>query len=63
MNWTVGERSGEVKVTSSLPKLPKMEYFKPYTITDKMTAGQKDSAIKFNKMQQRLVEIGEMESK
>lgn len=59
--WTVGERSGEVKVVSSHSKLP---HYKPYKNIEQMkTEGQRESATRYNNMQQRLIELGEMESK
>lgn len=58
--WTVGERSGEVKVT---PNKPKLTHIPAMRIPDKATGAQVTGATNFNNMRQRLLDLGEMESK
>lgn len=58
--WTVGERSGEVKKTSGKPKI---EHYPAYAIDEKTAKGQVLGAQRFNIMRQRLLDVGEMESK
>lgn len=58
--WTVGERSGEVKTTTNRKKLA----FRPaYSVTKDTPKNQVAPSNSFNEMRQRLLDIGEMESK
>lgn len=60
IQWTVTERSGETKKTSSKPKLAYRPAFK---VSDKTPESQVAGANSFNEMRQRLLDLGEMESK
>jgi hypothetical protein len=58
--WKVGTRNGEVKVVSSRPKLA---HRPPFDINDKMPKNQVPFASGWNEMRERLILLGEMESK
>jgi hypothetical protein len=60
IQWTVTEASGEVKTTSDRKKLA---YRQAFEITEKTPKGQAAGASSFNEMRQRLLDLGEMESK
>lgn len=60
VTWTVSEPNGEMKKVSSKPKLS----FRPaFKVNDKTPETQVAGANIFNEMRQRLIELGEMESR
>lgn len=60
VTWTVTTPSGEVKRSSGNPKI---EHYPAYAIDEKTPKGQVLGAKRFNAMRQRLLDLGEMESK
>lgn len=60
VTWTVTAPSGEVKRVTVNQKL---EHIPAMRIPEKATGAQVTGATNFNKMRQRLLDLGEMESK
>lgn len=60
VSWTVTEPNGAVKVISNRPKLL---HRPPFDINDKMPKNQVPFAEGWNEMRERLILLGEMESK
>jgi hypothetical protein len=60
ITWTVSEPNGEVKITGKRTQLP---YFEPFVVTEKTTKEMKVTIERWNLMQQRLLDTGEMKSK
>lgn len=56
--WTVGERSGDVKTNRK-----KLTYRPAFKVTKDTPETQVAGANSFNEMRERLLELGEMESK
>ena len=60
VTWTVTAPNGEVKVTSNRKKL---KYRDAFEIKETASKGQAAGAASFNEMRQRLLDLGEMETK
>lgn len=60
ITWTVTEPDGRVTVQSNRKKIPFVQEFE---VTDKTPKNQLFTIEMWNKMRQRLLELGEMEPK